>query len=71
MDGYAATAAIRQQQANAPRRLPIIALTANAMENDRKKCQDAGMDDYLAKPYSLAQLEGKLAQWLTVAIDGT
>lgn len=64
MDGYQATAAIRQRMAAAPARLPIIAVTANAMEDDRRKCLDAGMDDYLSKPYSLAQLEALLARWL-------
>ncbi len=64
MDSYQATAAIRQRQADASGRLPIIALTANAMEGERCKCLAAGMDDYLSKPYSRAQLETTLARWL-------
>jgi len=64
MDGYQTTAAIRQRQTDASGRLPIIALTANAMEGERCKCLAAGMDDYLSKPYSRAQLETTLARWL-------
>jgi CheY-like chemotaxis protein/HPt (histidine-containing phosphotransfer) domain-containing protein len=69
MDGYQATAAIRQIEADSPRHLAIIALTANAMEGDRNKCLEAGMDDYLAKPYTLAQLESMLARWLPSATN--
>lgn len=64
MDGYQATAALRARHANGRRRLPIIALTANAVEGDRQHCIAAGMDDYLTKPYSRAQLRQVLARWL-------
>jgi signal transduction histidine kinase/CheY-like chemotaxis protein len=77
MDGYEASAAIRAQEAklNAarravdlpPRRVPIIALTANAMDGDREHCLAAGMDDYLRKPYSKAQLAAVLERWLDVS----
>jgi CheY-like chemotaxis protein len=67
MDGFAATAALRAREKNPGRRLPIIALTANAMEGDRQQCIAAGMDDYLAKPYSLEQLEAMLRRWLAPA----
>ncbi len=64
MDGYQATAALRQREVAGSRRLPVIALTANAMEGDRKQCLAAGMNDYLAKPYTRAQLEQVLSRWL-------
>jgi signal transduction histidine kinase/DNA-binding response OmpR family regulator len=66
MDGFEATAAIRQREASerAERRVPIIALTAGAVEGDRDKCLAAGMNDYLSKPFSLEQLEQVLRRWL-------
>jgi signal transduction histidine kinase/ActR/RegA family two-component response regulator len=62
MDGFAATAEIRRIEENHGKHLPIIALTAHATESDRKSCLVAGMDDYLAKPYKLAQLNAVLDQ---------
>lgn len=66
MDGYGATRLWREheQALGAKRRLPIIAMTANAMAGDRHKCLAAGMDDYLAKPVSRAQLVQTLARWI-------
>ena len=64
MDGFEATAAIRTLPEGRGQRLPIIALTANAMQGDKQKCLGAGMNGFLAKPFTLAQLQGLLAQWL-------
>lgn len=66
IDGFQATAAIRDRYArdaesrSAP---PIIALTANAFAEDRQRCLDAGMDDYLAKPFDAGHLRGIVARW--------
>jgi two-component system, sensor histidine kinase len=65
MDGYEATAQIRRRASGA--HLPVIALTANAMVGDRERCIEAGMDDYLAKPFTRDQLEAVLARWLQPA----
>ena len=66
LDGYAATRRWRELEAERAdgTRLPIVAMTANAMAGDRQRCLDAGMDDYLAKPVSREQLEGCLHRWL-------
>jgi signal transduction histidine kinase/CheY-like chemotaxis protein/ligand-binding sensor domain-containing protein len=56
MDGFEATAMIRQSESGAGRHLPIFALTAHAMTGDAQRCRDAGMDGYLAKPICLADL---------------
>ena len=65
LDGYGATRRWRENEAetNEQRRLPIVAMTANAMAGDRQKCLDAGMDDYLAKPVTRAELERCLHRW--------
>ena len=62
MDGYEATAELRRQQQGA-RRVPIIALTANAMGEDRAKCLEAGMDDYLSKPVRIEDVLEALRRW--------
>lgn len=63
MDGFAATRAIRDyEQAFGLPRVPIIALTAYALNSDRARCLEAGMDDYIAKPFSEDELQRKLEQ---------
>ncbi len=63
MDGFEATRAIRDREQTAGRRTPIVALTANAMSEDRERCLQAGMDDYITKPYSVADFERTLQRW--------
>ncbi len=63
MDGFEATAEIRRRERNG-NRLPIVALTANAMQGDRERCYAAGMDDYVSKPISRDKLAEALARWL-------
>ncbi len=65
MDGYEASTAIRAHATT--QRIPIIALTANVMEGNRERCLAAGMDDFLAKPYSLDQLQEVLRRWMGAA----
>jgi signal transduction histidine kinase/CheY-like chemotaxis protein/HPt (histidine-containing phosphotransfer) domain-containing protein len=65
MDGYTATRMRRQRETGAGlARIPIIAMTANAMAGDREKCLNAGMDDYMSKPLNRARLEQTLRKWL-------
>lgn len=65
MDGFETTRIIRESESHANKiRLPIIAMTANAIEGDKKLCLDAGMDDYMTKPISSAVLSKMLDKWL-------
>lgn len=66
MDGYEMTRRIRRMESDDPRRrrMPIIALTASALDEEARRCREAGMDDFLAKPVPLAILRQTLLRWL-------
>ena len=70
MSGYEATGALREKErVFDEKHLPVIAMTANAMEGDREKCLDAGMDDYISKPIKLDILMSTLQKWLSQSTD--
>ena len=71
LDGYQLAQAIRDNEAKSPqgRRLPIVALTANALEGEDGKCREAGMDAYLSKPVILDKLRAALDSWLPPRIQ--
>ncbi len=63
MDGFTATGVIREREKETAKRTPIIAMTAHAMSGDEQKCLDAGMDDYMAKPFAPEKLASILEKW--------
>ncbi len=74
MDGYQAPARIRRHESSGEkkdRRLPIIALTAHAMQGDRERCLASGMDDYLAKPFNMNELAEMVYRWAGNPDQGT
>ena len=64
MDGFEATAEIRSREALSRRHTPIVALTASVVEDGRRRCLAVGMDDYLAKPFTIEQMRAMLTTWL-------
>lgn len=69
MDGFKATRAIRQLGSKVKNPLiPIIAMTASAMQGDRDKCIEAGMNDFIAKPVLKRELAKMIAKWLSITI---
>jgi CheY-like chemotaxis protein len=74
MDGYQATAELRRLEDGGPR-LPVIAMTAGVLAEDRVKCTEAGMDDFIPKPVDLGVLRDVLTTWIderrTAAAPGT
>ena len=65
MDGFEATRKIREAEKQSNTRIPVVALTANAMQQDRDECLNAGMDDHLSKPYTRLQIRATLERWLS------
>jgi len=70
MDGYEATRQIRGRERSSGRHVPVVALTANAMAQDREACLNAGMDDHLSKPFSMLTLQDMLTRWMPQAAPG-
>jgi CheY-like chemotaxis protein len=70
LDGYKATKALRRRE-TAPEHMPVIAMTANAMEGDRQRCLDAGMDDYITKPMRHAALADMLRRWIPADVGAS
>ncbi|TQK44507.1 PAS domain S-box-containing protein [Streptomyces sp. SLBN-118] len=70
MDGYTAVQELRRREEGGGGRLPVIAMTAGALAEDRERCLAAGMDDYVSKPVAAADLEQALARWIDPAHCG-
>ena len=66
MDGYELTGAVRNLELDLAKRLPVVAITANALQGEADRCLASGMDDYMAKPLEMSKLKAMLAKWLPV-----
>ncbi len=70
LDGFEATKLIREIENTRGGHIPIIAMTANAMQGDKEKCLDAGMDDYISKPVKISDLQEKATKWINISNRG-
>ena len=71
LDGFSATKKIRDLRSNVINHaIPVIAMTANAMQGDRERCMEVGMDDYIAKPVDPSKLKQALERWLPASLKG-
>jgi PAS domain S-box-containing protein len=68
MDGFTATREIRKREGEGGEHIPIVALTANALEEERQKCFEAGMDDHLSKPFRKKDLGTMLEKWSSASV---
>ncbi len=68
LDGFELTAFIRHEEEGSGHHMPIIAVTANAMQGEAQRCMERGMDDYLSKPLRLKELGPMLAKWLPIPV---
>ncbi|GAA0775591.1 response regulator [Roseibium denhamense] len=64
LDGLEMTRSLRRDETTSANRLPVIAITANALQGEADRCLDAGMDDFLPKPLEMAKLKALLERWL-------
>jgi CheY-like chemotaxis protein len=69
MDGLECTQLLRESEATLGYRVTVIAITAHAMLGDKQKCLEAGMDDYLSKPYTSEQFRNKILKWINIKRD--